>query len=1833
MALGKRRSDHAKEGSNKRRKEQDESTSPAIRKEEALFPRGGGSVLTPLEQRQIQIQAKQDVLFEERTGQKPSRQEFDGDENASVEVAGPDRGSTANSKKRKNTSRPPKDGGQTYVKPLRISSLSYKVWYRTKLTSALTIFQRLLPGSIVLGQVSHINRNDIALSLPNNLSGFIPLTSISDQVTKSLECELEQGPVQDGVDSRNTETAHLDLGQIFCIGQYLRAYVVSTYDADESTHQRRRHIELSIKPQQANAGLSASECCDNSMIQASVVSVEDHGIIMDLGLRGSNSQGFLPAKEAECIQRLGAFQKGSVHLCFVTGKSSNGKVLTLSLDPKRISNLKKASFVSDTPSVDCLLPGTAVEFLVSEIVESGIIGKFMGVLDVTAHMIHSSAIIYKSGKAKSWQVGNKAKGRVIFTLGDSAERSVGISTLDHILQWKTNTAEDLDMSRNEHISKMYPISSIVENAEVIKVVSEGGLYLSLGAANALGYAHISRISDKRIDSLAESMGSYRIGTKHKARITAYNSMDGLFILSLEQSVIEQPFLFLNDVKAGQSVRAKIDRLLVGENGVSGLILELSRGVTGLVPEIHLSDVRLQHPERKFREGMAVNARVIAVDIEKRHIRLTLKKSLVNDEGEPWTTFEGLSPGMQSRGTIVNILPNGAVVQFFGSVRGFLPISQMSETFISDPKQHFQIGQVVNVHIIDVDLVEKRMTLSCKDPNALRLQQQAVASVKTGEVLEGEVIEKTTEELVIQVASDGPRATLPFQHLTDGSSHKATSVAKRIRVGQKLKDILVLSANEPKNSLKITSKPSMVAAARSDKLLLSIASIVEGAEYDGFVNNITPKCAFIRFANEVTGLLLKQHVNAKNSGLPDFGLRRDQSLRVRVYTVDRKQQKFLLTTKTLDEVDHGSHSTYETDAIRETNLSNPVDGLSKSTEDFVMGKLTKARIVSVKETQLNVQLADGVQGRIDVCETFDGWSEVKDRKHPLKAFHPKQEIPVRILGVHDSRNHRFLPISHRQGRSPVFELTAKPCNLKGDLNVLSIDKVEVGSSWLVSVNNVKDDCIWVNISPNVRGRIRSTDISDDVSLLKDLSQNFPVGSLMRAKVVNIDVESNHLDLTGRSDGSSRRMTLQGLSPGLVLPGRVTKVMERLVVVQLSETVSGSLHMIDMSDDYTLANPSNYRKNQTIRVCVLDVDRPNKKVRFSTRPSRILSSALAIDDPEVLTLSQLQVNQRVRGFVKNVTDQGLFVSIGSKVTSFVRVSDLSDAFIKDWKSEFEVDQLVEGKIISIDPDLNHVQMSLRKSHLEKDYKPPLKFEEVLVGQIVSGTIRKVVDFGVFVLVDDSANVSGLCHRTKMSDNSEADPQSLYSEGDAVKAKVLAINEDKRQVSFGLKASYFLEDEATLQDADDHQIEKGSHTDDASTSDEDGPGGVGLISLDDSEDEDMDGENYNPSLNAGGNSASPSRPSVGLSSQSKSHFLNSGLSAGGFDWTGGLPDFDDEDGETSEMSGTEAKSRKKKRRKPEIKFDRTADLDANGPQSTADFERLLLGQPNSSALWVGYMAFHLQLSEIEKARETAERALKTIHIREEGEKLNLWIALLNLENTYGTAHSLEDIFRRACQYNDAQEIHERLTSIYIQSGQPDKADELFQATLKKYSQSPALYLNYATFLFANQASVDRARALLPRAMQALPPHTHVNLTAKFAQLEFKHAPGHRKGPTEGISSGGDSGCGDPERGRTIFETLLTQWPKRLDLWNVLLDMEIGLDPHNGSGRIRNIFERITTSQGTETGTETKTGEVKPKLKPKQAKHFFKRWLDYEEKYGDERNRDRVKALAAEYVNASKS
>lgn len=276
-----------------------------------------------------------------------------------------------------------------------------------------------------------------------------------------------------------------------------------------------------------------------------------------------------------------------------------------------------------------------------------------------------------------------------------------------------------------------------------------------------------------------------------------------------------------------------------------------------------------------------------------------------------------------------------------------------------------------------------------------------------------------------------------------------------------------------------------------------------------------------------------------------------------------------------------------------------------------------------------------------------------------------------------------------------------------------------------------------------------------------------------------------------------------------------------------------------------------------------------------------------------------------------------------------------------------------------------------------------------------------------------------------------------------------------------------------------------------------------------------------------------------------------------------------------------------KGKVEIDHTLEIQHRNPQSSSDFERLLLGSPNSSILWIRYASFYAQLSDIPRSREVLRRSLRTIHFREEKERFNIWMALLNLESSFGDNQSLDCVFNEAAKANDSKTTHLRLASIQQQAGKSEDALKLYQNAAHKFGQSSKVWTSFAEFRF-QEGNCEEARQLLSQSLTRLEKRKHVKTITKFSQLEFK--------------------LGDPERGRTIFEGILESYPKRMDLWFVYVDMEI----RGGElSRARAIFDRL----------------LRMKLTPHKAKSVFKKWLSLEKQHGNPASVETVKSKAIDW------
>ncbi|XP_017888354.1 protein RRP5 homolog [Ceratina calcarata] len=261
---------------------------------------------------------------------------------------------------------------------------------------------------------------------------------------------------------------------------------------------------------------------------------------------------------------------------------------------------------------------------------------------------------------------------------------------------------------------------------------------------------------------------------------------------------------------------------------------------------------------------------------------------------------------------------------------------------------------------------------------------------------------------------------------------------------------------------------------------------------------------------------------------------------------------------------------------------------------------------------------------------------------------------------------------------------------------------------------------------------------------------------------------------------------------------------------------------------------------------------------------------------------------------------------------------------------------------------------------------------------------------------------------------------------------------------------------------------------------------------------------------------------------------------------------------------------------------------PNSVDQFDRLVLGSPNSSIIWLQYMAYHLQTTEIEKARAVARRAVKTINFREENERLNVWNAWLNLESKFGTPESLNDVFQEAVRTNDSLKIYTHMLTVHIEAGRLSELAKTVNTMIGKFKQNPQVWIDCGEALLKVNLK-DKSRHIMQRALQSLPPSEHVNLMARFALLENRFQ--------------------DKERAQTLFEQILSSYPKRVDVWCCYVDC---LVKTNDIDLARKVLERAVVQT----------------LPPRKMKTLFKKFIAFEEQYGTQEDVSRVQQMAVEYV-----
>jgi len=187
----------------------------------------------------------------------------------------------------------------------------------------------------------------------------------------------------------------------------------------------------------------------------------------------------------------------------------------------------------------------------------------------------------------------------------------------------------------------------------------------------------------------------------------------------------------------------VDKLLENKAVVLGVIKKITSygmfvdvgGMDGLVHYSQISHKGPVNPSKYYKEGDEVNVIAIDYDKKKRHLSLSIKEASI----DPWKDIDNtLRAGDTVSVTISNIEPYGAFVDLGEDLEAFLHVSEISwDKNVKHPKDYIEIGQVIDVQIIEIDKQQRRLRVSRKTLLPKPIDQFASAN-RTGDIITGTV---------------------------------------------------------------------------------------------------------------------------------------------------------------------------------------------------------------------------------------------------------------------------------------------------------------------------------------------------------------------------------------------------------------------------------------------------------------------------------------------------------------------------------------------------------------------------------------------------------------------------------------------------------------------------------------------------------------------------------------------------------------------------------------------------------------------------------------------------------------------------------------------------------------------------------------------------------------------------------------------------------------------------------------------------------------------------------------------------------------------------------------
>ncbi len=350
-------------------------------------------------------------------------------------------------------------------------------------------------------------------------------------------------------------------------------------------------------------------------------------------------------------------------------------------------------------------------------------------------------------------------------------------------------------------------------------------------------------------------------------------------------------------------------------------------------------------------------------------------------------------------------------------------------------------------------------------------------------------------------------------------------------------------------------------------------------------------------------------------------------------------------------------------------------------------------------------------------------------------------------------------------------------------VLSKDKAEILKAWdKISEACEKGQPVQGTVIAKVKGGL-SVDIGVkaflpgsqiDIRPTKNLDKF--IGKTMEFKVIKFNKKRGNIVLSRRAilaeeRGKLREDTLGQITEGMIVKGIVKNITDYGAFIDLGG-VDGLLHITDMSWG-RVKHPSNLLAvGDEINVKILKYDASKERVSLGLKQVQ--------PNPWESAKDNYIPGTKVSGEIVSVKDYGIFVELSDGIEGLVHVSEVSWTNSKGPIKGYNVGDTIEAQVLEVDVENKRISLGVKQLQSNPWDELVAKYP---VGKEVEGTVKAIVDFGVFI--DLGEDVDALIHVSDVSwTKKNINPNNEFKVGDKVKAAVLTVDADNSKFCLGIK-----------------------------------------------------------------------------------------------------------------------------------------------------------------------------------------------------------------------------------------------------------------------------------------------------------------------------------------------------------------------------------------------------------------------------------------------------------------